>query len=189
MKNAILVHGWVDKDEFYDPKYPTGSNGHWIPWLSKRLMMKDIHTVAPEMPGYVPNYQKWKKEFERFDIGPETILVGHSCGGGFLVHWLSQNPDKKVGKVVLVAPWVGVRFNDNPIDETFFEFEFGRSIANQTNGLHIFNSLDDMDAVLKSVEIIREKVDDIEYHEFKDKGHFTFRMNGEFPELLEEILK
>jgi predicted alpha/beta hydrolase family esterase len=90
MKNAILVPGRPDKDEYYDPKYPTNSNNHWFPWLSKQLQINDIFAVAiePPMP-WQPRYEIWKKEFEKFDITPQTVLVGHSCGGGFLVRWLS----------------------------------------------------------------------------------------------------
>ena len=42
MKNAILVPGRPDKDEYYDSKYPTNSNSHWFPWLSKQLQIKDV---------------------------------------------------------------------------------------------------------------------------------------------------
>jgi predicted alpha/beta hydrolase family esterase len=192
MKNAILIHGWADKHEFYDPKYPTASNSHWFPWITKQLMINDIHTVSLEMPnGFYPKYGVWSKELGRFDIGSETVLVGHSCGGGFLVRWLSENPNQKVGKVVLVAPWIGIRFNDEPFDETFFDFEPVSSIAKQTEGIFIFNSIDDMPEVLESVKLLRNKVDNAQYREFKDKGHFTLSSLGteEFPELLEEILR
>jgi hypothetical protein len=154
-------------------------------------MVKDIYTVAPEMPkGYYPEYGIWEQEFERFEINPETILVGHSCGGGFLIRWLSENPERKAGKVILVAPWLGLRFNDEPFDETFFAFEPRREIAQQTKGLYIFCSTDDFSVVLESVKIIREKVDSIQYQEFSGKGHFTKSSLGteEFPELLEELL-
>ena len=191
MKNAILVHGWADKKEFYDPQYPTASNSHWFPWLTKQLMIHDIYTVAPEMPkGFYPEYAIWKKELERFDITPDTSLVGHSCGGGFLVRWLSESPEKNVGKVILVAPWLGINFSDEPFDDKFFNFEIRRAIAEQTAGLYIFNSTDDMPAVLESVSILRNKLENIQYREFNDKGHFTKTSLGteEFPELLEELL-
>ncbi len=91
MKNAILVHGWAKKAEFLDTSQPTSSNAHWLPWLTKQLMVNGIHTVALEMPNsYYPEYHIWKQELERFTIGPETTLVGHSCGGGFIVRWLSR---------------------------------------------------------------------------------------------------
>lgn len=34
--------------------------------------------------------QNVSREFGRFEINTDTILVGHSCGGGFLLRWLSD---------------------------------------------------------------------------------------------------
>jgi predicted alpha/beta hydrolase family esterase len=190
MKNAILVHGWAHRNEFYDPKYPTLSNSHWFPWLSKQLMIRDIHTVAIEIPmAHYPKYETWKKEFERFDITPETILVGHSCGGGFLVRWLSENKDISVDKVILVAPWLGLE-PDQDFDANFFDFEMDPQIAKRTKRLTIFNSNDDVDEIQKSVAILRDKLKGIKYKEFANKGHFTLKGLGteEFPELLEETI-
>ncbi len=139
---------------------------------------------------YYPEYEVWKKELERFEVGPETMLVGHSCGGGFLVRWLSENPEQKVGKVVLVAPWLGIRFDDGPFDETFFKFKMRCGIADQTEGLYVFNSTDDFSAIQESVQMIRDQVDQVQYREFSGKGHFTMSSMGteEFPELSEELL-
>jgi predicted alpha/beta hydrolase family esterase len=190
MKKAILVHGWSHKNEFYDPKYPTLSNSHWFPWLSKQLMIRDVHTVAVEMPKpYSPSYQDWKKEFERFDITPETVLVGHSMGGGFLVRWLSENKEARVGKVILVAPWLGLD-PDQDFDASFFDFEIDDKLANRTKGLVVFNSDNDVDEIQKSVSIIRDKLKGIKYKELANKGHFTLKGLGreEFPGLLGEII-
>lgn len=190
MRNAILVHGWVSKSEYYNEKYPTASNSHWFPWLTKQLMIRDIYTVAPEMPnGYYPEYNVWKREFERFDITPETILVGHSCGGGFLVRWLSEN-DVNVGKVVLVAPWIGDDPGDEPFDTTFFDFTIDPDVAKRTKGLTILHSTNDGEGVKNSVKTLTEKLRDIRYVELENKGHFTLKGLGteEFPELLKEIL-
>lgn len=190
MKNAILVHGWAHKDEFYSPKYPTPSNSHWFPWLTKQLMIRDIYTVAPEMPkSYYPQYKIWAKEFERFDINPQTVLVGHSCGGGFLIRWLSEHNSTKVGKVVLVAPWVG-HDPDQDFDETFFQFEIDSDLPSRTSGLTLFHSSNDVEPIQKSVRAIRQKIPDLKYVELKNKGHFTLNgLGGEaFPELLKEIV-
>ena len=192
MKNAILIPGRPDKEEYYDPKYPTNSNNHWFPWISKQLQINDIFAVAVEPPHpWQPRYEIWKKEFERFDITPETVLVGHSCGGGFLVRWLSENKNQNVGKVVLVAPWINP--DNNPESDTadFFEFDMDPDLTQRTKGVTIFNSDNDMETVLKSVDIIREKVPSINYREFHNYGHFCLRdlNTPEFPELLEECLK
>ncbi len=105
--NAILVPGRPDKDEHYNPNSPSNSEAHWFSWLKRQLILKDIHAVSIEPPfPFRPRYQEWVKEFERFDILPDTILVGHSCGGGFLVRYLSEHNYLHVGRVALVAPWI-----------------------------------------------------------------------------------
>lgn len=190
MKCAILIHGWTRKDEHYDAQYPTPSNSHWFPWLSKQLMIRDVHTVAIEMPkAYYPIYDDWKKEFERFNISSETLLIGHSCGGGFLVRWLSENSGIKTGRVILVAPWMGIE-PDQEFDDSFFDFNLDEGIAEKTEKLVVFNSTDDVEPVQKSVSLIRDKIKGIEYRELKNKGHFTLKGLGkeEFPELLEELV-
>jgi hypothetical protein len=50
MKNAIIIPGRPDREEYYDPARTTNSNDHWYPWLSKQLMQQDIFTVALEIP-------------------------------------------------------------------------------------------------------------------------------------------
>lgn len=192
MKNAILVPGRPDKEEYYNPRYPTNSHGHWFPWLSKQLQVNDVFAVVLEIPEpYAPRYHVWKREFERFDVTPETVLVGHSCGGGFLIRWLSENKDREVGKVVLVAPWINPE--NNPLSDTadFFDFEIDPDLVSRTAGVTIFNSDNDQATIQQSVQIIREKVKGIDYREFHDKGHFCYEdlKTVEFPELVEEIFK
>lgn len=192
MQNAILVLGMPDKEEYYDSNYPTNSNNHWLPWLSKQLQINDVFAVAIEPPKpYSPRYDAWKREFERFDITPETVLVGHSCGGGFLVRWLSENKDKRVSKVVLVAPWLNPENDPSSDTADFFDFEIDPDLASRTASITIFNSDDDQDTIHTSVQIIRDKVKDIEYREFYGHGHFCLEdmRTTEFPELAEEILR
>ena len=106
MPNALLIHGCCDEDEYFNEQVPSPSNSHWFPWLQKQLLMCGIETQTPEMPvPYRPDYASWRKEFERFDVGPDTVLVGHSCGGGFLVRWLSEHP-VKISQLILIAPWL-----------------------------------------------------------------------------------
>ena len=192
MKKAILIHGWGVKEEFYNENIPTASNSHWFPWLSKQLMIRDIHTVSLEMPNsFYPEYEVWKKELERFELDEETILVGHSCGGGFIVRYLSEN-NIKIQKAILVAPWLGILSNhDDPFDETFFNFKMDNKLSEKTNGLTVIESTNDMDTVKKSIEILRNSIEDANYITLENKGHFTLKSLGtvEFPELLEEVIK
>jgi predicted alpha/beta hydrolase family esterase len=189
MKNAIILHGKPGKKEYYDPKVPSASNNHWFPWLQKQLLVHGIVAYTPEVPNsWKPHYPTWKEEFERFEITPETVLVGHSCGGGFLVRWLSENKSIKAGKVVLVAPW----FDPDREDTTdFFEFTMDPNLTDRTESITIFNSDGDEESVQKTVKTIRESIKDINYREFHNYGHFCRKdlKTEEFPEVLEEVLK
>ena len=107
MKTAVILHGKPSKEGYFDMTRQSQSNSHWLPWLKQQLIVNGILAQTPELPEpYDPDYKKWKAVFEQFKIDGETILVGHSRGGGFLVRWLSEHKIK-VGKVALVAPSLG----------------------------------------------------------------------------------
>jgi predicted alpha/beta hydrolase family esterase len=189
MKTAILLHGKPSQEEYYSPDVPSLSNSHWFPWLQKQLLIHDIATQTPEIPNsWDPHYPTWSAELERYDITPETILVGHSCGGGFLVRWLSEHPEVRVGKVVLVAPWLDPDREDTT---DFFDFTIDPTLADRTSGLTIFNSDNDYASIHKTVQILRDAIPDIAYREFHRYGHFTLTaMKTEpFPELRDELIQ
>lgn len=159
-----------------------------MPWLQKQLMVNDVATWTPTVQNeWKLRYSDWAEEFERYPITSETMLVGHSCGGGFIVRWLSEHPDVKVDKVVLVAPWI------NPLkdeDTDFFDFDINPSIVDQTKGIIIFASDNDFESVQESVKLIKDKVLNVEVKEFHNYGHFCKEdMNTvEFPELRDHLL-
>lgn len=188
MKNAIILHGQPGKEEYYSDTYPSASNFRWIPWLQKQLLMRDIHAVTPEMPhAYEPKYPVWKREFERNDVTPQTILVGHSTGGGFLVRWLSEHRDVMVDKVVLVAPFLDP---DGEIGNDFFEFDIDSELAKRCKELVIFNGSEDDADIQESVHRIKEAIPDVKYVEFAGEGHFIEEKYSQgFPELRDELLK
>ncbi len=189
MKNAIILYGSPNKVEYYKDDFPAPSNNHWLPWLQKQLLIRDILAQTPEMPRpYDPIYSEWCEEFERYKVTSKTILIGHSFGGGFIVRWLNEHPKVKVGKVVLVAPWI----NPNRYRETdFFDnFELNPHIASQTQGITIFNSDDDTESIQASVKILKENIKSIRCQNFHGYGHFIYKhmKTHEFPELLEEAI-
>lgn len=188
MKNAIILHGMPSKQEYLaDPTCSKQENQHWLQWIKKELSAKNISAEAPLMLiPYLPEYEAWKKVFETFPLTPETILIGHSCGGGFLVRYLSEN-DVHVGKVVLVAPWLDPR---HVLDTGFFDFEIDPTIVEKTRGITVFSSTDDMDDIHESVRIIVEKIKDVEVVNFDNMGHFCYDDMGTdaFPELLVDVI-
>jgi uncharacterized protein len=189
MKTAIIIHGRPSREEYLKVDTPAASNNHWLPWIQKQLNLKGVMAQTPEMPEpFRPDYEKWKKIFEQFELNEETILVGHSCGGGFLVRWLSEN-DIKVGKVVLVAPWINPQ--DTGQTPGFFDFTIDPNLVAKTEELHLLISSDDEQDELDTANMIEEKVSGVKMHRFTNKGHFCIGFNlptEEFPELLEILV-
>jgi len=99
MKNAIIFHG---------------TGGHpqenWFPWLKVELEKLGYTVMIPQFP--TPNNQTpetWFKVFSNYEkeLNPETILIGHSLGGGFLLRVL-EHIKTKVKAAFFVAAPIGV---------------------------------------------------------------------------------
>lgn len=187
MKTAIVIHWVPEEDQFFDPTSDSSSNSHWVPRLQKQLLINDIFTQTPEMPiSYSPKYELWKKEFERFDINENTILVWHSWGAGFIIRWLSEN-NVKVNKVALVAPRLNI---DREEDMDFFNFSLDKNFIHRAKDLLIFSSKTDMDIIIKTVDYLKSEIKGIKIMEFEDMWHFCVEdmWTKEFPELLRYLL-
>ncbi|MDO4868126.1 MAG: alpha/beta fold hydrolase [bacterium] len=191
MKKAIIIHGWSKFEDWKQLDRPSPSNAAFIPWLSKQLMVRGIHPIAIEMPNsYAPDYEIWKKELERFELDEETILVGWSCGGGFLLRYLSEN-NIRVRKLVLLAPWIGTFDNDKDryeFDESFFNFNLNDSIYEKVlEDIILLEAEHEVVEVLMSIEKIKSKLKDANYRIIEGSGRHFFEKNQ--PAVLEEILR
>ena len=130
-------------------------------------------------------YRTWSKELERYEVTSETLLVGHSCGAGFLVRWLSEHRKVRTNKIVLVAPWIDP-YREQTTD--FFEFEIDKNLVSRTAGVTIFHSDDDIPMQQASVQTLLGAIPGIKYLEFHNRGHFYDERVMSFPELLDELL-
>lgn len=187
MNKAIIIHGTCSKKEYFNENYPSLSNSHWLPWLQKQLLIQGFEAHTPEIPkAYKPNYEPWKRCLERYSIDSDTTLVGHSCGAGFLLRWLSENK-KEISKLILVAPWL-----DPEREKTtdFFNFRIDPKISKRTKDIHILIAENDSTDIHDSLKQINQSLPSAKIHEFKSKGHFTYNdMNSKkSPELLKLIL-
>lgn len=193
MVNVIVLHGKNDQWENYDPSFPLISESDWYSWLTKQLLMKDVEVHKPSVyRAFEATYEDWRTEVERYPINEETICVGHSCGGGFWLRWLSENKDRKLKKLVLVAPWFDpLKFMPENFGFDLFEFERDPDLLSRVQDCVVFNSDDDQESVQLTIEEIREVWPAMEIREFHNYGHFCERHLGskEFPELLNEVLK
>lgn len=80
--NVFLVHGTFGKPF-----------ENWFPWLEQQLEKEEIACVIPSFPTpKCQTYTDWERLMDYYcDVGivnSETILIGHSCGSIFLVHYL-----------------------------------------------------------------------------------------------------
>jgi predicted alpha/beta hydrolase family esterase len=108
--------------------------------------------------------------------------------GGFLIRWLSENKIK-VGKVILVAPWLDPHHSKGK-DNDFFKFALDKNLYKKTDKLSLFFSEDDDEDIQISVEKIINEIKNIKVKKFKNYGHFCFSdmKSEQFPELLKEII-
>ncbi len=188
MKNAIILHGMPLREEYFAPGGNRQSQMHWLGWLKNKLIEQGLVVENPEMPEpYEPDYEQWRSVFERYPVNENTMLIGHSCGAGFLVRWLSERK-VKVGKVVLVAPWLDL---NHELKNGFFDFKIDQQLVRRTAGVTVLVSSDDDQEVLESVRRIQSTSPGIAIKEFSDRGHFIFASmyTEEFPELLEVLIE
>lgn len=196
MTNAIILHGKPSKQTYFDHQQPSTSNSIWIPWLQHELLLLGAPTQTPEMfNAWQPDYRIWTEEFERHLVNRDTVLVGHSMGGGFIVQWLSERQQVKAGHVFLVAPSFGDRFApqdvlDVPVVGGLFDFTIDPQLLERVKSLTIFHSDNDSERVNSSVQYIRDKLPGAAYRLFPGYGHFRGKRDmpkDTFPELLETI--
>lgn len=125
---CIIMHGVADDAD--DKEY----NKHWIPWTMKELGQRGIVSVAPSVPQpWKPNYDNYKKVFEKYDVDENTILIGHSAGCAFLVRWLGENK-QKVKKLILVAPWK-IAGEGDAERKAFYEYTIDKDIRKDSKVL------------------------------------------------------
>lgn len=186
INTAILLHGVCDHHEYYEMDFPSPSNAHWFPWLQQKLLRSGILCQTLEMPQpYAPDYNKWAAVFSTQNVGISTHIIGHSAGCGFILKWLSDNPNIHIGRLTMVAPWI------DPSHECgdFLSGARDPMIIQRIGQCEILHSSDDMKAVCDSMDILEQEYSDIPVHRCDDKGHFCFSDlgGGTFPELWDII--
>lgn len=187
--NCIIIHGCPsDKEKAMDPKTRTYDK-HWIPWLKKQLIVNGIKTETPLMPEpWHPDYEKFKKEFEKHKVDENTILIGHSCGCTFLVRWLGETK-RNISKLILVAPWK-IEKNASELKKKFYEFSIDATIKNRVNKIIMFTADNEAEDGKRGLKMFNKALSG-EIINLKNHGHYCLDDMGteEFPELLQAVLK
>lgn len=178
----VIVHGCPQNAADLIPK-----DKHWTGWLEQKLRRSGLNAFAPDMPvPWEPVYERWKEVLENYKITENSLLIGHSCGGAFLVRWLLST-GKKVKKLILVAPAKTSIKEDRK--KNFYDFDLPSEASKIADKTVIFIS-NDHQSMLESFELYKEVLKP-KVIKLEGKKHFVpFQMGtNEFPELLEEVLK
>ena len=187
--NCIIIHGCPSNVEKAMNSETRTYDKHWIPWLKRNLIALGVETETPLMPDpWEPSYEKFKTEFEKYEVDENTILVGHSCGSAFLVRWLGETK-RKVFKLILVAPWK-IPDKDDNFRKEFYTYQIDEDIKSRVGEIVMFTADDEEDEGKESLKIFHQALGGAVI-ELKGHGHYTFGDMGmeEFPELLKIILK
>lgn len=184
--NCIIIHGCPsDSSEEKTREYAK----HWMPWIRKKLTSLGIKTEVPLIPKpWHPNYEAFKKEFEKCSVTEYTILIGHSCGSSFLIRWLGESK-RKINKLVLVAPWKVTEHTDQ-YRKRFYDYKVDETIKSRVNEIIMFTADNEQRVGKDALKIFHTSLGG-KIIELPGRGHYTLEdmRTEEFPELLAEIIK
>src|SRR3989344_5007057 len=178
---VIILHGCPPNEQTVTP-----ISNRWMNWLEAELNKKGYNAIAPDFPkSWNPKYSEWRKGFEKYPVTKKTLLIGHSCGGTFLVRWLLEE-NKKVKKLILVAPAKGPE-SDTDTRNDLYDSDLPSNASHIADEIVIFTS-NDFPHHLKSLEMYKKSLKP-RIIQLENKFHFLyFQMKtNKFPELFEEI--
>lgn len=184
--NIIFCHGVMDPEQDWNNQEYNPTKG-WKYWL--QFMTETQHDVLTQMPCFphahaaLMKYDEWESIMNRQDINENTVLIGHSAGGGFVMKYFANHPNLRVKQIILVAPWCDAE-NWQP-NGFYKDIDFNSNVMSRTkNGIDILVSDDDDSYILSSVEKIKQNLPDVRIHNFSGRGHFIC---SELPEVLQII--
>ncbi|MBS3903066.1 MAG: alpha/beta hydrolase [Anaplasmataceae bacterium] len=184
-RRVIIIHGCSSAPEEKLPETRTYDK-HWIPWIEKELLARNIAVETPLMPSpWAPDFEEWRKKLNQFLIDKDTVLVGHSCGAAFLVRWLGEEK-REISKLILVAPW---KISEGG-KKNFYDYPVDESIKSRIDEITMFTADNEEKAGKESLMIFQQSLKG-RVIELEGRGHYTFdeMKTEEFPELLEEIVR
>ena len=110
----VFNHGWpLSADAFEDQMFFMASNGYRCVAVDRRGHGRSDQTWhGNDMDTYAADLNEL---IEKLDL-KDTILVGHSTGGGVVAHYIGQYGTGRVAKAVLISavPPLLLKSEDNP---------------------------------------------------------------------------
>ncbi len=185
-KKIYLIYGWGGSPE--EPMHK---------WIGEKAKEKDFDFIAPQMPN--PEEPKISVGLNKIkeivdNLDEQTIFIGHSVGCQAVLRYLETLENKKIGKIILIAPWMklneqtieeegeGVKEIAKPWMETPIDFEKVKKICSKV--ICIFSNNDPY-VPLSEENFFKEKLN-AKTIILKNRGHFDSSSGiKSFPEILE----
>ncbi len=163
---------------------------NWFPWLKVELEKLGQNVFVPQFP--TPQGQEleqWLSAFEQYKdlVNPDTIFVGHSLGGLFMLSLLEKF---QVKASFFAASFPGLPGNefDDGMRSFAKEFDWPRICQNSPQNF-VFQGSDDPYVSLETANKLAESLN-TEPRVIQNGGHFNGSAGyTQFPILLEEIKK
>lgn len=99
MNNIYLVHCWEGT-----------INDGWYPWIKEKLEQDANNKVYMEnMPNTeAPKINEWVNKLDEQvkDLDENIYFIGHSIGCQTILRYLESKDVKKIGGIILIAPWL-----------------------------------------------------------------------------------
>lgn len=176
-----------------------GTEGHplenWFPWLKEQLEEKGHTVFVPQFPSppiVAAKIDEWfdvLKEYEEH-INEDTVLIGHSLGGVFMLRVL-EKLEHTIKAVVFVGTPIGIRpilYYDR--DNSFSGFDFNWNvIRSKSENFMVYHSDNDPYVDLANGEELAKHLG-TELTFIPNAGHFNAKAGyTEFEDLLEKLAR
>ena len=181
MTNVFIFHGTGG--------YP---EENWFPWMKQKLEELGCKVIVPQFP--TPQNQtlkNWFKIFEQYkdSYTSDTILVGHSLGGAFLLRVLEKYNVKIKAAYIVAAPMGVLPIKNYESDKLFlgnFKFDW-KKIKNLCSKFFVFHSDNDPYISVGNGKELAERLE-TNLTFIPDAGHFNATAGYlQFDGLLEKI--
>lgn len=174
MDKALLLHWWG-----------WNSDENWLPWLQKELNLRLLDVYTPNLPS--TNMPVIEEQEEYIDIYASELknwgfIVWHSLGSQLAMNFIEENYIKN-STVILVAPsypemaselWKEVFWDSYDFLEKYSKNEINfKKINKLNNKIVVFLSNNDPFINMESAKKYYWNIKNIEFKEFKNKGHFN----------------
>ena len=184
MRTVFIFHGTEG--------YP---QENWFPWLKEKLEATGNYKVfvpqfpsPPVVPAKIAEWFEVLKAYEK-DINEDTIIIGHSLGGKFLLRVLEQRT-KPIRAAVFVGTPIGIQpILNNERDVAFTKSSFDwEKIKSSVRDFIVYQSDDDPYVGLENGEELAGNLG-VELSFIPNAGHFNKSAGyTEFQDLLDNVL-